>query len=147
MSFSDIYHPRVLELAADIAHAGRLANPQGTATKVSKLCGSVVTVDVALEGERVAAFAIDPRACALGQASASVLSAHAVGATVDEISEAREAMRAMLKEAGPAPQGRFWELRHLEGVRDYPARHASTLLAFDAAVAAIEAAREQARAG
>jgi NifU-like protein involved in Fe-S cluster formation len=147
MSFSDIYHPRVLELAADIAHVGRLADAHGTATKVSKLCGSVVTVDVVLDGDVITGIAIDPKACALGQASASVLSAHAVGATVDEVAGARDAMRAMLKDAGPAPQGRFWELRHLEGVRDYPARHASTLLAFDAAVAAIEAARDQAQAG
>lgn len=147
MSFSDIYHPRVLELAADIAHVGRLATPHGSATKVSKLCGSVVTVDVTMDGDRIADFAIDPKACALGQASASVLAAHAIGASASEIETAREAMRAMLKEAGPAPQGRFWELRHLEGVRDYPARHASTLLAFDAAIAAIEAARTKAPAG
>lgn len=141
MSFSDVYHPRVLELAADIAHAGRLAGAQGTATKVSRLCGSVVTVDVALDGEVITGFAVDPKACALGQASASVLAAHAIGATVAEVTGARDAMRAMLKDGAAPPTGRFWELRHLEGVRDYPARHASTLLAFDAAVAAIAAAR------
>jgi NifU-like protein involved in Fe-S cluster formation len=137
----DLYHPRIFELAGDIAHIGRLAAPQGSATKVSKICGSAATVDVALDGDRIAAFAIEIEACALGQASASVLAAHAVGATVAEIQAARDALHAMLKEGGAPPGGRFWELRHLEGVRAYPQRHVSTLLALDACLAAIAAAR------
>lgn len=137
----ELYHPRILELAADIPHLGRLPAPQGSATKVSRLCGSVVTVDVALTGGVVTAIAVEPKACALGQASAAILAAAAVGATAEEITQARDALRAMLKEGGPPPGGRFWELRHLSGVAGYPPRHASTLLAFEAAVAAIAMAQ------
>jgi NifU-like protein involved in Fe-S cluster formation len=136
---SELYHNRILELAASIAHVGRLADAEGSVLKVSRVCGSTVNVDVKLDaaGERVAAIAVDPKACALGQAATSILAEHAVGAPVDEIVAARDALRAMLKEGAPPPQGRFWELRHLEPVADYPPRHASTLLAFEAAVAAI----------
>lgn len=138
MSFGDLYHPRVLELAADIPHVGALSRPDARATKVSKLCGSVVTVDLAFEGGKVSAIAVEPKACALGQASAAVLAMNALGATVEEIVAARDQFRAMLRQAGPPPAGRFWELRHLEGVRDYPSRHASALLAFEAAAEAAE---------
>lgn len=139
---SELYHNRILELAAGIPHVGRLADAEGSVLKVSRVCGSTVNVDLRLDetGERVTAIAVDPKACALGQAATSVLAEHAVGATVAEIVAARDALRAMLKEGGPPPEGRFWELRHLEPVADYPPRHASTLLAFDAAVAAIEEA-------
>lgn len=139
---SDLYHNRILELAAGIPHVGALAHAEGSVEKVSRICGSTVRVDVVLNaaGTHVEAIAVDPKACALGQASTSVLAEHAVGASVEEIVAARDALRAMLKEGGPAPEGRFWELRHLEAVADYPPRHVSTMLAFDAAVAAIEAA-------
>lgn len=139
---SELYHNRILELAAGIPHVGRLADAEGSVLKVSRVCGSTVNVDLRLDeaGERVTAIAVDPKACALGQAATSILAEHAVGATVAEIVAARDALRAMLKEGGPPPDGRFWELRHLEPVTDYPPRHASTLLAFDAAVAAIEEA-------
>ena len=140
----DLYHPRIFELASDIARVGRLPAPQGTATKVSKICGSEVTVDVALDGDVITDFAIEVEACALGQASSSVLAAHAVGATVAEIAAARDALHAMLKENGAPPGGRFWELRHLEGVRAYPQRHVSTLLAWEATLAAVEDARTKA---
>jgi NifU-like protein involved in Fe-S cluster formation len=140
MSFGDLYHPRVLELAADIPHVGRLPAPAGSATKVSKLCGSVVTVDIAFEGGKVSAIAVEPKACALGQASTAVLAMNALGATAEELVAARDGLRAMLREGAAPPRGRFWELRHLEGVRDYPSRHASTLLAFEAAVEAAHAA-------
>ena len=133
----DLYHPRVLELAAEIAHVGALPDPDGSATKVSRVCGSVVSVDLKICKGAVSAFAIEPKACALGQAAASVLAAHAVGAPVGEIRGARDALQAMLKEGGQPPRGRFWELRHLQGVQNYPPRHASTMLAFDAAVEAI----------
>lgn len=136
----DLYDPRVLELAADIAHLGRLPDAHGSATKVSRVCGSVMTVDIRLEGDQIAAIGVEPEACALGQASAAVLSQNAVGATVAEIRAARDALAAMLKDGAPPPTGRFWELRHLEGVRHYPPRHTSTLLAFEAAVAAAEEA-------
>lgn len=137
---NDLYHPRVLELAADIAHQGRLPAPMGSATRVSRVCGSTVTVDLTVSEGVVTAFAIEAQACALGQASASVLAAGAIGAQVEEIIAARDGLRAMLKAGAAPPKGRFWELRHLEGVKDYPARHASTSLAFDAAVDALEQA-------
>jgi NifU-like protein involved in Fe-S cluster formation len=133
----DLYHSRVLELAAEIAHVGALADPDGSAVKVSRVCGSVVSVDVRLVQGVITDFAIEPKACALGQAAASVLAANAIGARTEEVRAARDSLHAMLKEGGTPPQGRFWGLRHLEGVRDYPPRHASTMLAFDAAVEAI----------
>lgn len=137
----DLYHPRVLELAADMPHVGRLENPDGAATKVSRVCGSVVTVELNVRDGVVSEIAVHPKACALGQAATGVLAMHAIGATPAEIREARDALRAMLKDGAPPPSGRFWELRHLEGVREYPPRHASTMLAFDAAVEALEQAR------
>ncbi|MEQ1617908.1 MAG: iron-sulfur cluster assembly scaffold protein [Terricaulis sp.] len=133
----DLYHARILELAADMPHVGRLEAPDGAATKVSKICGSVVTVELKLKDGKVSAIAVHPKACALGQATTAVLAMNALGATPEEIRSAREGLRAMLKDGAPPPAGRFWELRHLEGVRDYPARHASTMLAFDAAVEAL----------
>jgi NifU-like protein involved in Fe-S cluster formation len=137
----DLYHPRILELAADMPHVGRLEHPDGASTKVSRVCGSVVTVELALKDGKVSEIAVHPKACALGQAATAVLAMHAVGATPKEIIEARDGLRAMLKDGAAPPQGRFWELRHLEGVRAYPPRHASTMLAFDAAVEALEQAR------
>lgn len=141
-AMSELYHNRILELAASIPYLGRLPDAEGSALKVSRVCGSTVNVDVALDaaGERIAAIAVDPKACALGQATTSILAEQAVGATLAEIRAARDALRAMLKDGAPPPEGRFWELRHLEPVADYPPRHASTMLAFDAAVAAIEEA-------
>ena len=137
----DLYHARILELAANIGAVGRLPDPDGSATKVSRVCGSTVTVDVKLSGGQIISeLGLEVQACALGQAAAAILAAHGVDAEVAEIISARDALRNMLKHGGPPPQGRFWELRHLEGVKDYPPRHASTLLAFDAAVAACELA-------
>lgn len=140
----DVYNKRILALAADIPRLGRLAHPQASATAHSRLCGSTVTVDVVLDGDRVADFAHDVKACALGQAASSVMARNVVGASVAELRELRETMRRMLKEGGPPPSGRWAELAVLEPVRDYKARHASTLLTFDAVVEAIgkiEAAR------
>lgn len=135
----DLYSARVLTLAANMPRAGRLASPQASSLKVSKLCGSRVVVDVVLQEGVVTDFAQDVKACALGQASAAVLGANVIGASVGELEAARDALKAMLKDGGPAPEGRFGDLKVLEVVRDYPARHTSTLLAFEAAV---EAARE-----
>ena len=137
----DLYHPRILELAAGIPHVGRLDAPDGAATKVSRVCGSVVTVEVKLKDGKISDIAVHPKACALGQAATGVLAMNAIGATPQEIREARDGLRAMLKDGAPPPNGRFWELRHLEGVRDYPARHASTMLAFDAACEALDQAQ------
>lgn len=138
----DLYHNRVLELAADIPNVGHLDAPDGAAHKVSRVCGSEVNVELALsdDGETISEVAVESKACALGAATLSILAEHAVGATPQEITDARDALKAMLKDGGEPPQGRFWELRHLQGVADYPQRHMSTLLAFEAGVAAVEAA-------
>ncbi|MBL8568265.1 MAG: iron-sulfur cluster assembly scaffold protein [Phreatobacter sp.] len=145
----DIYNRRILELAADIPRLGRLAKPDASATAHSKLCGSTVTVDLAMKGDAVTDFAHDVKACALGQASSSIMARHVVGATAGELRALRDTVRRMLKENGPPPDGRWADIAVLEPVRDYKARHASTLLTFDAVVDAIgriEAARTAAAA-
>ena len=139
---ADLYHNRVLELAANIPALDPLEDAEGQAEKVSRICGSTVAVRVRLNtaGTHVDAISVDPKACALGQASTSILAEGAVGASIEEIKAARDGLRDMLKNGADAPKGRFWELRHLAGVADYPPRHGSTLLAFEAALAAIDAA-------
>jgi NifU-like protein involved in Fe-S cluster formation len=137
---AEIYSGRVLELAADIPHVGTLADPQGSATKVARLCGSQIHIDVVMANNVVAEFAIEPKACALGQASASVLARNIIGTDRANVAAARDSFRKMLKENGAPPEGLFWELRYLAPVADYPPRHASTLLAFDAALEAIDQA-------
>ena len=133
----DLYSAKLLRLAAEMPRAGRLADPHASSEKVSKLCGSRIIVDVKVAGGRVTDFAQDVKACALGQASASVLGAHVIGASLAELETTRDAFRAMLKAGGPAPEGRFAELALLEPVKDYPARHTSTMLAFDAVTEAV----------
>ena len=136
----DLYSAKLLKLAANLPRAGRLSAPDATSEKVSKLCGSRVTVDVKVEGRQVADFAQDVKACALGQAAASVLGAQVMGASLDELEVARDQFRAMLKTGAPAPEGRFSDLAMLAPVKDYPARHASTLLAFEAVTEAVRRA-------
>jgi NifU-like protein involved in Fe-S cluster formation len=136
----DLYSSKILKLAANMPHAGRLPAPDASSEKVSKLCGSKITVDVVLKDGKVADFGQDVRACALGQAAAAVLGEHVIGADLAEIEVARDALRAMLKADGPPPVGRFSELSVLAPVKDYPARHTSTLLAFEAAVEAVRTA-------
>ncbi len=135
-----LYSQRILALAADIPHGERLEAPQVSARKRSPLCGSTVTVDLCLDGGRVAAFGQDVKACALGQASASVLGSHVIGASRDEIGRARDALAAMLKADGPAPAAPFDALEVLRPARDYKNRHASILLAWDATLAAFDEA-------
>jgi NifU-like protein involved in Fe-S cluster formation len=130
----DIYNSKILEFAASISAIGRLDAPQATAKAHSKLCGSTVTVDVALDQGVVSAFAQDVKACALGQAAASIIAKHVIGATPNEVRVARSQMFKMLKENGEVPEGRFSDLKYLAPVRDYKARHASTLLTLDALV-------------
>lgn len=139
----DLYSAKLLRLAAEMPRAGRLAAPDATSEKVSKLCGSRIVVDVRVEGDRVADFAQDVKACALGQAAASVLGAHVIGASLAELEGARDAFRFMLKAGGPAPEGRFGDLALLAPVKDYPARHTSTLLAFEAVAEAMRNAVER----
>ena len=136
----DLYSARILTLVANIPRTGRLAAPDASAEKTSKLCGSRIVVDVTVADGKVVDFAQDVAACALGQASAAILGAQVVGAALSEIELARDALQAMLKSGGPPPLGRFSELAVLEPVKDYPARHASTLLAFEAAVEAVRKA-------
>ena len=133
-----LYSQRILALAADIPLTDRLPQPQVIARRRSPLCGSTVTVDLALLDGRVAAFGQDVRACALGQASASILARHVVGATREEIATARASLAAMLKTGGPPPAAPFHELEVLLPARDYRNRHASILLAWDATLAAFD---------
>lgn len=135
---NEIYSRRILELAADIPHLGRLADADATATAHSKLCGSTVTVDLKLERGVVTAFAHDVKACALGQASSSIMGRHVIGSTAEELREIRETARRILKEQGSPPEGKWSDLQVLEPVREFKARHASVLLTFDAVVAALD---------
>ncbi|EIM30571.1 iron-sulfur cluster assembly scaffold protein [Microvirga lotononidis] len=135
---NDIYSRRILELAADIPHLGRLPAPDASATARSKLCGSTVTVDVKLEGNVVTAFAHDVKACALGQASSSIMGRNIIGATIEELRDVRDAASRLLKADGEAPSGRWEDLKVLEPLRTYKARHASILLTFDAVVDALD---------
>ncbi len=135
---SDIYNERILELAGNIPRIGRLPKPDATATAHSKLCGSTVTVDLVLEDGIVKDFAHEVRACALGQASSSIMARHIVGACVEDLRGLRDGMRRMLKDNGPAPDGAWADCAILEPIRDYKARHASTMLTFDAVVDAID---------
>ena len=139
-----LYSQRILALAADIPHRERLLAPQATAKRRSPLCGSTVTVDLQLEDGRVTAFGQDVKACALGQASASVLARNVLGRSRAEIAAAREALKTMLTAGGPAPAGTFAELEVLRPARDYRNRHASILLAWDATLAAMDEATQAA---
>ncbi len=134
----DVYNARILALAADIPRIGRLETPQATARAHSRLCGSTVTVDLKLDGDVVTDFAHEVRACALGQASSSLMARHIIGARTGELRTLRETMWAMLRDNGPPPQGRWSEFKVLEPVRDYRARHPSTMLTFDAVVDCID---------
>ncbi len=134
---NDIYNKRIIELAGNIPRLGRLDTPDASATAHSKLCGSTVKIDLRMDGPVVTDFAHDVKACALGQASSSIMASHVVGSTAGELRELRETVRKMLKENGSPPQGKWADIALLEPVRDYKARHASTMLTFDAVVDAI----------
>jgi NifU-like protein involved in Fe-S cluster formation len=142
---NDIYNKRIIELAGNIPRLGRLETPDATATAHSKLCGSTVKVDLKMDGPIVTDFAHDVKACALGQASSSIMASHVVGSNGDELRKLREDVRKMLKENGAPPQGKWADIAFLEPVRDYKARHASTMLTFDAVVDAIEQIEAKAR--
>ena len=135
---NDVYNSRILELAGNIPRLGRLSQADASATAHSKLCGSTVTVDLKMDGDTVTDFAHEVKACALGQASSSIMARHVIGAKADELRSLRETVRRMLKENGAPPQGKWADVAVLEPVRDYKARHASTMLSFDAVVDAID---------
>lgn len=134
---SDVYNKRILELAANIPLLERLPAPDATAKAHSRLCGSTVTVDVTMDGDVVTGFGHEVKACALGQASSSIMARHVVGSTAEELRRVREQARAILKENAEPPAGKWSDLSVLVPVRDYKARHASTMLTFDAVVDAI----------
>ncbi len=136
----DLYSQRILALAADIPHAERLDAPQATAQKRSPLCGSVITVDLDVTDGKVSRFGMDVKACALGQASASVVAANIIGCTREQIETARDQLRAMIKENGPVPDAPFEGLEVLLPARDYKNRHASILLCLEASLDAFDRA-------
>jgi NifU-like protein involved in Fe-S cluster formation len=143
----ELYSARILGLAANLPHSGRLPSPGGTGERVARLCGSRAIVDVTLDDAgRVETFAQDVKACALGQAAAGVLGEAVIGASLEELVEARDAMAAMLKAGGEGPTGRFEALRALKQVADYPARHASTMVAVEATLDAVRQAMARDRA-
>jgi SUF system NifU family Fe-S assembly protein len=135
---NDVYNRRIIELAGNIPRIGRLTDPDASATAHSRLCGSTVTVDLKMDGDTVTDFAHDVKACALGQASSSIMARHVIGSNAEELRELRETVRKMLKENGEPPhEGKWADIAVLEPVRDFKARHASTMLTFDAVVDAI----------
>jgi len=135
---NEVYNRRIIELAGNIPRIGRLSAPDASATAVSRLCGSTVTIDLAMNGDTVTDFAHEVKACALGQASSSIMARNIIGSKASELRELREAVRKMLKENGAPPaNGKWSDIAVLEPVRDFKARHASTLLTFDAVVDAI----------
>ncbi len=137
-----LYSAQILALAADIPHHERLENPDATVKKRSPLCGSTVTVDVKVKDGRITDFGQDVKACALGQASASVVGRNVVGCTREQVEKARDQLRAMLKEGGPVPEPPFDGLEVLLPAREYKNRHASILLALDATAEAMEKAEQ-----
>lgn len=135
-----LYSGRILALAADMPRTERLTAPDATARKRSPLCGSTITVDIALKDGKITDYGQDVKACALGQASAAVVGDNIVGCTRDQVQAGRDQLYAMLKDGGPAPDAPFDGLAVLEPARDYKNRHASILLAFDATLAALDEA-------
>lgn len=134
----EVYNAKILEFAGNIPRIGKLDAPDASAKAHSKLCGSTVSIDIKVEDDKVSDYAHDVKACALGQSSASILAANIVGASSAELRALKTTMYKMLKEGGAAPEGRFGDLQFLVPVKDYRARHASTLLAFDAVVDALD---------
>lgn len=136
---NDLYNTAILTLAAGIPHLGTLENPDGAAEKSARLCGSRVSVQVKLDDQgRVCDFAQEVKACALGQAASAILGQNVIGASLDELIAARDGFRAMVKEGAPPPKGRFSDLGTLAAVKDYPQRHQSALLPFEAVVDAVQ---------
>jgi len=138
MELSDLYSGKILDLAANALQPGRLAAPSASARKVSRVCGSVIEVDVVVRDGVIVDYGHEISACALGQTSAAVVAREIVGTPVEEFKALRLAMHAMLKENGAPPEGKWSDLRYLEPVREYRPRHMSTLLVFDAVVEALE---------
>jgi NifU-like protein involved in Fe-S cluster formation len=137
----DIYNQRIFELAAAIPHVARLDHPDASARAHSKLCGSTIEVELKLDGDRITDFGQTVKACLLGQASAAIVGREVIGTRADEFRAVAATMRRMLKEGGPRPEGRWSDLGMLQPVKDYPHRHASTLLVFEAVERALDEAK------
>ena len=135
-----LYSKRILALAAEIPLTDRLEAPDATARKRSPLCGSTVTVDITLNNGAISEFGQDVKACALGQAAASIIAQNIIGRTQGEIQTGRDQLKDMLTDAGTPPAEPFAELETLLPAKDYKNRHASILLTFDAILAAYEEA-------
>lgn len=143
----DLYSSRILELAANISHIGRLPHPQASASARSKLCGSEISVQLSLGPDgRVADYAHEVKVCLLGQAAASVMAREIAGSAPEELKAVRDTMRAMLKAGGPPPSGRWADLATLEGVREYRLRHDAVMITFDAVAAALDKIGAEAKA-
>jgi NifU-like protein involved in Fe-S cluster formation len=138
MDISDLYSEKILELAANAVQPPRLAEPDASARKVSRVCGSLIEVDIVVRQGVIVQYGHHLSACALGQTSAAVVAREIVGTAVEDFVELRAQMEAMLKQNGPPPAGKWSDLGYLEPVRDYKARHMSTMLVFDAVVEALE---------
>lgn len=138
MELSDLYSEKILDLAGNARQPGRLDAPDASARKVSRVCGSVIEVDLIVRNGVITGYGHEISACALGQTSAAVVAREVVGTPVDEFLSVRQAMHDMLKAEGSPPTGKWSDLKYLEPVRDFPARHVSTLLVFDAIAAALE---------
>jgi SUF system NifU family Fe-S assembly protein len=143
MTIDALYSRDILRRTTELKHVGRLDAPQGSADRTAKLCGSKIHVDVRLEGDVISDFAQEVEACALGQASASILSQTVIGASIGEVRDARDGLRQLLKGEDTTFPDRFRDLIILQSVKDFPARHASTMLAWEATLTAAEAANSQ----
>jgi len=141
-----LYSDKLLALAANMPLTDPLTTPSGQAKRRSPLCGSNIEVEIETKGDRIVGFHQDVKACALGQAAASVFAKHAIGLTYDEVAAVRDQMAAMLKENGPSPTGKFEDLRYLLAARDFKNRHESILLVFNATLDAFEDAEKKASA-
>ncbi len=135
---SELYNAKIMALAAAITPAARLPQPDATATAHSKLCGSTINVDVMVRDGVVKAYGQSVKACLLGQAAASVMGREIIGTSAEELRAVGASMRGMLKGTGSIPAGRWADLAVLAPVRDVKARHASTLLVFDAVEKALD---------
>lgn len=138
MELSDLYSQKILDLAGNAVQPGRLGQADASARKVSRVCGSMIEVDLLVRDGVITGYGHDVSACALGQTSAAVVAREIVGTPVAEFLAVRQAMHDMLKAEGAPPSGKWEDLKYLEPVRDYPNRHMSTLLVFDAVAAALE---------
>ncbi len=138
MELSQLYSSKIIEIAANPPKLSKVKNPSASSTKTSRVCGSKIKVDIKADKGKIEEYYHEISACALGQTSAAIVAKNIVGASFDELKELRKTMIAMLKENGEAPIGRFSELKYLQSVKDYPPRHVSTLLVFEAVFDCIE---------